>query len=395
MLQEAGRYIEALRPAGDAAAIDRAQLPRGAGAAGLRQRRCSPRCRRPAGAARRLHLRRRRSLSGRSRAARSRSAARRSASRWRTTPTACAAAVAAEIAAHPARGRRSAIARPACRAPARPGDIAILFRSRTSHREFEHELERARHPDLRLQGARLLRRRRDQGRRRRCSGTWRDPSSDLRAAAFLRSRFVRLSDRGAGAARRRAWPRRSPTPSRPRRRRARRRGSARARARARGACRGWLALVDRVPPADLLEQLLPETGLRVRAARPAPSAGVGEPEEDARPGPAHPEPRLRDAGAHRRSHRLADGRRRVERRPRSARRRQPDDRARVQGARVPDRLRRQPGEGRERPAASDPRDRRRRRRRAVGVGRPVRVGDGRSWSASARSTKRGGCSTSR
>ena len=63
--------------------------------------------------------------------------------------------------------------------------------------------EPPRHPHLRLQGARLLRRRRNQGRRR-ADPLPRRPSSPLRAAAFMRSRFVRLSDGGAHAARARA-----------------------------------------------------------------------------------------------------------------------------------------------------------------------------------------------
>ena len=56
------------------------------------------------------------------------------------------------------RDRQTGLARRAT-----PGDIGILFRSRTSHREFERALDRARYPDLRLQRAGLLRRRRDQG----------------------------------------------------------------------------------------------------------------------------------------------------------------------------------------------------------------------------------------
>ena len=72
----------------------------------------------------------------------------------------------------------------------------------------------ARHRLLRLQGARLLRGRRDQGCRSRCCGTSRIPHSDLRAAAFLRSRFVRLSDRALAAARARGLPMPFVTPRR-------------------------------------------------------------------------------------------------------------------------------------------------------------------------------------
>ena len=62
--------------------------------------------------------------------------------------------------------RPCAIGRPASPRAARPADIAILFRSRDSHREFEKALEAPRRLDLRLQGARILRRRRNPGRRR-------------------------------------------------------------------------------------------------------------------------------------------------------------------------------------------------------------------------------------
>ena len=50
-----------------------------------------------------------------------------------------------------------------------------------------------------------------------------------------------------------------------------------------------------MPPAELIEQHPAGDGVRLRAARAAPAAGVGERQEDARPGPAHPEPRLRHA----------------------------------------------------------------------------------------------------
>ena len=74
-----------------------------------------------------------------------------------------------------------------------PGDIAILFRSRESHREFEHALERRGIPVLRLQGLGFF----DADEIKDVSALlWylADPASDLRAAAFLRSRFVRISD---------------------------------------------------------------------------------------------------------------------------------------------------------------------------------------------------------
>ena len=81
------------------------------------------------------------------------------------------------------------------RRPARPADVAILFRSRDSHREFEGALERRGvstyvykglgffDSDEVQDGVALLR-------------FLADPLSDLRAAALLRSRLVRLSDSG-------------------------------------------------------------------------------------------------------------------------------------------------------------------------------------------------------
>ena len=162
-----------------------------------------------------------------------------------------------------------------------------------------------------------------------------NPSSELRAAAFLRSRFVRLSDTGARGARRRASRRRSTAP------RLRRPALAALADDDRAALEQARRHVPRLAGArgsraagGSDRAAAPRDRLRLRAARRAAAAGVGERQEDARPDPPHPEPRLRDARAHRRSPRLADRGRRVERRARGARRRQPDDRPRVQGPRV-------------------------------------------------------------
>ena len=123
-------------------------------------------------------------------------------------PVACAAAVAAEIERilrdETVRDRKTGVPR-----QARPGDIAILFRSRTSHREFEHELEVRGDSNLRVQRPRLLRRGRDQG--------------PLRADALPRGSRIQPAGGGVpalpfhphlgsrpGAAGARAWPPRSP-----------------------------------------------------------------------------------------------------------------------------------------------------------------------------------------
>ncbi|HVD92955.1 MAG TPA: UvrD-helicase domain-containing protein [Vicinamibacterales bacterium] len=168
----------------------------------------------------------------------------------------CAAAVAAEIARvlreETVRDKQTGIAR-----AARPGDIGILFRSRTSHREFEAALEAAGIPTYVYKGLGFF----DADEIKDVSALIRflaNPSSELRAAAFLRSRFVRVSDEALAAlAPRLAAALTDPVPP-----------SAiaglldddrRALEQARLHVPCWLAQVDRVPPADLIEQLLPET----------------------------------------------------------------------------------------------------------------------------------------
>src|SRR5262249_10914697 len=81
---------------------------------------------------------------------------------------------------------------------ARPGDIAILFRSRASHREFEQELEARGIPSYVYKGLGFF----DADEIKDLTALIRylaSPDSDLRAAAFMRSRFVRLSDSGLAA----------------------------------------------------------------------------------------------------------------------------------------------------------------------------------------------------
>lgn len=155
---------------------------------------------------------------------------------------------------------------------ARPADIAILFRARDAHREFEKALEQRGistyvykglgffDADEVQDGVALLR-------------YLADPLSNLRTAAFLRSRIVRLSDRAiaalapdlAGAL---LSPDVPPAASA---------FSAEDRQlfdRLRASIPVWLARVDRVTPADLLRDLLAESGyaremggVRARQAR--------------------------------------------------------------------------------------------------------------------------------
>jgi ATP-dependent exoDNAse (exonuclease V) beta subunit len=79
------------------------------------------------------------------------------------------------------------------RRSATPADIAVLFRSRDSHRDFEAALERRGVPTYVYKGLGFF----EADEVQDSVALLRylaDPESDLRAAAFLRSRIVRLSD---------------------------------------------------------------------------------------------------------------------------------------------------------------------------------------------------------
>jgi ATP-dependent helicase/nuclease subunit A len=171
-------------------------------------------------------------------------------------PVASAAAVAAEVARvlreDSVRDRKMGTPRPTS-----PGDIAILFRSRASHREFEHELELLGIPTYVYKGLGFF----DADETKDVVALVRylaRPVSDLRAAAFLRSRFVRLSDHGLGllaphlaAALTDAAPPDAVALLEEEDRRVL--------LHAREQVCGWVQRVDRVPPADLLEELIQET----------------------------------------------------------------------------------------------------------------------------------------
>ena len=169
-------------------------------------------------------------------------------------PLTCARAVAGEIARiireDSVRDKKTGVAR-----VARPGDIAILFRSRTSHREFENELAKLGIPTYVYKGLGFF----DADEIKDATALLRylaQPRSDLRAAAFLRSAFVRLSDPALAA----LAPRLAdsiigeppPCVVLPEE-------DERVLTFVRRHVPGWLALVDRVPPADLFEQIIPET----------------------------------------------------------------------------------------------------------------------------------------
>ena len=154
----------------------------------------------------------------------------------------------------------------------RPDDIAVLFRTRASHPEYERALSARGAPVYVYRGLGFFAADEIQDLRA-LMRFLAHPSSDLRAAAFLRSGFVRLSDEGlrhlapglaqaiAGA----AAPASLESLSALDRRRLEL---------ARGGGRRWLVLVDRLPPAELVDRAIRESaylyelrGPRVRQAR--------------------------------------------------------------------------------------------------------------------------------
>jgi ATP-dependent helicase/nuclease subunit A len=163
---------------------------------------------------------------------------------------------------------RAAIRDPATgvRREARTSDIAVLFRTRDSHRELEAALERHRVPSYVYKGLGFF----DADEVRDVVALIRylaEPASDLRAAAWLRSGFVRLSDEalrrlGPGLAEALASradddaPRLDPA-------------DGAALALARRASLRWRALVDRVPPSELIDIALRESAyaVEIRGAR--------------------------------------------------------------------------------------------------------------------------------
>jgi len=173
------------------------------------------------------------------------------------TPEGCAELAAAEIArlvtiGVPVRDRDTGIAR-----PVRAGDVAILFRSRESHRELEAALARRGLPTYVYKGLGFF----DADEIKDVLALVRylaEPDSNLRAAAVMRSRFVGISDEGLrvlapaladalGAA------------TVPAAAAALDDRDARALADARISVARWRPLVDRIPPAELVDLVLAES----------------------------------------------------------------------------------------------------------------------------------------
>ena len=139
----------------------------------------------------------------------------------------------------------------------RAGDVAILFRSRDSHRDYERALEARGVATYVYKGLGFF----EADEIQDLSALVRylaEPASPLREAALLRSRLCRLSDaalaalaRDLGGVLRLAEAPASAEALAP--------DDRAMLAQARAAMRRWLPQVDRVPPADLIDRILRES----------------------------------------------------------------------------------------------------------------------------------------
>jgi ATP-dependent helicase/nuclease subunit A len=179
------------------------------------------------------------------------------------SPEACAAATAGEIARllegqTVVRDKVTGVARPMT-----PSDVAILFRTRDSHREFEEALERRGIGAYVYKGLGFF----DADEIKDVLALlWylADPSSNLRAAALLRSRVARLSDETL----RRLAPDIAIAVSGPAPMVDLEPGDAATLNRVREASARWRELVDRLPPAELLDFVLADSAYFVEMRGP-------------------------------------------------------------------------------------------------------------------------------
>ncbi|HEY3159651.1 MAG TPA: UvrD-helicase domain-containing protein, partial [Vicinamibacterales bacterium] len=183
------------------------------------------------------------------------------------TPEACAETAAAEIARLLGGGAIVRDRTTGVRRPVTASDIAILFRTRDSHREFEAALERRGIGAYVYKGLGFF----DADEIKDVLALlWylADPLSDLRAAALLRSRFFRVSDDAIRLLAPHIAKALGPDP-----------GSripdpglnpadAATLAHAREVSARWRALVDRMPPAELLDLVLAESAYFVETRGP-------------------------------------------------------------------------------------------------------------------------------
>jgi ATP-dependent helicase/nuclease subunit A len=146
---------------------------------------------------------------------------------------------------------------------ARAGDVAVLFRSRESHRDFEKALERRGIPTYVYKGLGFF----EAAEVQDAVALLRylaDPTSNLRAAAFLRSRIVRLSDVAVqrlapGIAAAIVGPDGERPAHAPEKLTGLSAADQQTLATLREAVPRWLRLVDRLTPAELLSTVLAET----------------------------------------------------------------------------------------------------------------------------------------
>ncbi len=181
------------------------------------------------------------------------------------SPDACARAVAGEIARLIDSQAVIRDAGTGVHRAVQPGDIAILFRTRDSHRAFEDALEERRIASYVYKGLGFFES--DEVRDvLALLGFLAHPASNLRAAAFLRSGFVRLSDEGlrrlgpglAAALTADAAPDTVILED----------ADAQVLRRSRIACRRWLGRVDRMSHAEVLDLALSESAYAVEMCGP-------------------------------------------------------------------------------------------------------------------------------
>jgi ATP-dependent exoDNAse (exonuclease V) beta subunit len=156
------------------------------------------------------------------------------------------------------------------RRPVRPGDIAVLFRSRASHHQIEDALAERQIPTYVYRGLGFF----ESDEIKDVVALLRflaDSQSDLRAAALLRSRFVRLSDAGLAA----IGPSAASalvSPSPPRVLDRLEEEDRRVLGTARAHLPRWLELADRVPAAELIDRVLAEAAYAIELSGPRASA---------------------------------------------------------------------------------------------------------------------------
>jgi ATP-dependent helicase/nuclease subunit A len=177
---------------------------------------------------------------------------------------ACARVTAAEVARLVREGALVRDRDTGIRRPARPGDVAILFRTRESHREYERALQDVGISAYVYKGLGFF----DADEVKDVLAVlWylADPVSDLRSAALLRSRFVRISDEGL----RRLSPHFAKALGTETLLEVALDGDdAEALRLARQSTARWRALAEWLPPAELLDRVLEESAYAVELRGP-------------------------------------------------------------------------------------------------------------------------------